>query len=87
MAVASFIVQSSEDSLTGVKEALSRRPDATVLPWEGSPDLVVVIERPSDELPAVERAIRTTPGVVAVAAAYLSLEDERVGSAAPCGRV
>ncbi|HCR14383.1 chaperone NapD [Solidesulfovibrio sp.] len=87
MAVASFIVQSSEDSLTGVKEALSRRPDATVLPWEGSPDLVVVIERPSDELPAVERAIRTTPGVVAVAAAYLSLEDELGGSAAPCGRV
>ena len=76
MAVASFIVQSSEDSLSGVKEALSRRPDATVLPWEGSPDLVVVIERPSDELPAVERAIRATPGVVAVAAAYLSLEDE-----------
>lgn len=76
MAVASFIVQSSEDSLSGVREALSRRPDATVLPWEGSPDLVVVIERPSDELPAVERAIRATPGVVAVAAAYLSLEDE-----------
>ncbi|WP_300154809.1 chaperone NapD [Solidesulfovibrio sp.] len=80
MAVASFIVQTSKDGLAGVKETLARRPDATVLPWEGSPDLVVVIERPSDELPAVERAIRATPGVLAVAAAYLSLEDELSGA-------
>ncbi len=76
MAVASFIVQTNQESLAGVKETLARRPGTTVLPWEGSPDLVVVIEQPSDALPAVERAIRTTPGVVAVAAAYLSLEDE-----------
>ncbi len=76
MAVASFIVQTGADALAGVKEALSRRTDATVLPWEGSPDLVVVIEGPSDALPDAERDIRATPGVLAVAAAYLSLEDE-----------
>jgi nitrate reductase NapAB chaperone NapD len=76
MAIASFIIQTQEQERAAVKEALSRRSDATVLPWDNPPCLVAVIERPATDMEAVERAIKTTPGVIAVATAFLSIEDE-----------
>jgi nitrate reductase NapAB chaperone NapD len=76
MAIASFIIQAREQDLTAVKDTLSRRSDATVLPWESPPCLVAVIERPATDMEAVERAIKTTPGVISVATAFLTIEDE-----------
>jgi len=76
MAIASFIIQAREQDLAAVKDALSRRPDATVLPWEKPPCLVVVVERLAGELETVERAIKATPGVLSVGTAYLNIEDE-----------
>jgi nitrate reductase NapAB chaperone NapD len=76
MAIASFIIQTREQDLTAVKDILSRRSDATVLPWESPPCLVAVIERPAQDMEAAERAIKTTPGVISVATAFLTIEDE-----------
>jgi len=76
MAIASFIIQTLERDLTAVKDILARRSDATVLPWESPPCLVAVIERPATDMEAVERAIKTTPGVISVATAFLTIEDE-----------
>ncbi|MHC1710760.1 MAG: chaperone NapD [Solidesulfovibrio sp.] len=76
MAIASFIIQAREQDLADVKDALSRRSDATVLPWESPPCLVAVIERPAQDMAAAERAIKTTPGVISVATAFLTIEDE-----------
>jgi nitrate reductase NapAB chaperone NapD len=76
MAIAFFIIRAGEQDLPAVKDALSRRSDATVLPWESPPCLVAVIERPATDMEAVERAIKTTPGVISVATAFLTIEDE-----------
>lgn len=76
MAIASFIIQTREQDLTAVKEVLARRADATILPWESPPCLVAVIERPAADMEAAQRAIKTTPGVLSVATAFLTIEDE-----------
>lgn len=76
MAIASFIIQTTESEREAVKSALSRHEGALVLPWGESPNLVVVVERPSGEMLEVERAMKAVPGVLSVAAAYLSIEDE-----------
>jgi len=76
MAIASFLVQPREGAQSDVKQALSRLPGATVLPWDRPTCLVVILECPAAELEYTERTFKQTPGVVSVAVAYCNIEDE-----------
>lgn len=76
MAVTSCIIQTLEGRLAAVRQALSRRPDCSVLRWENPGCLVVVTECPAAGLEALMGELAATPGVVSLTIAYCSIEDE-----------
>ena len=76
MAIASFLVLVDSESLEKVRRSLSGRNDLTLHAAQDPNHLVVVAERPSNELHDVERELKGLAGVLALSTAYLSIEDE-----------
>jgi nitrate reductase NapAB chaperone NapD len=76
MAIASFLVLVDRESLDKVRRSLSGRDDLMLHAAQDLNHLVVVAERPSNELHDVEREFKGLGGVLAVSTAYLNIEDE-----------
>lgn len=80
MAVASFVMLVRQGSLERVNGVVAGMEGLTVHD-SGEPNhLVIVAERPSDELQGLERELKGIDGVLAMPIAYLNMEDELEGA-------
>ncbi len=80
MAIASFLVEVRPEHRQAVAAALAALPGVELADRENAlahpHTLVVVVEAPHAALPQTEARLLAVPGVLAVIAAYLNLEDE-----------
>jgi len=76
MAIASFLMQVTPGSADRVGSQAAALEGLSVLRPETPDHLVIVAELPSRELQAMERRLRCIEGVLAMPAAFLSVEDE-----------
>ena len=84
MAIAGFVFEVERGMEGEAQAGLSALPGITVHRREDVAGLVAVAERPSAELPGLERECKQVPGVLAMTTAYLNLEDE-LEAAEPAG--
>lgn len=83
MAVASFLLQVVPGSQAAVERRCSSLEGVTFHPTQSNEDMVLVAEMHSSELPGLEHTLKHTEGVLSLATAFLSIEDELGAAGSP----